>query len=502
MDQKKSILNVSVSIAFKLITMVMVIAVKRFLIRFCGNEVNGLNALYLSIVGFLSVAELGVGSAITFCMYKPIVQGDTDKVSALYGLFHRLYRIIGVVILFAGLALAPFIHVFAADYVLLNINLKSTFVLMLISVVISYWFGAKTALINAYKNNYITTAITSCGIIVQYILQIIVLLLTKSFFWYLVCRIVAVLLQWGATELIARKKYAPVLTNKQKLDRETSREVTRNIRAMFMHKIGTLLVTTADNMIISAFVGVVALGSYSNYSTILVAMNGVLQLVFTSLTSIVGHLYVQKNAAIAKRYHEVFHLLNFMIGVTFFLGYYAVIDNLVAILFSADLLVDKSISFVITLNGFVQFMRVSTLTFNDATGTFYHDRWKPVVEGVVNVILSIAFVKWIGIAGVIVATIVTSLLICHVIEPYVLYKKAFFVSPKQFYLKNYSIIALFTGALCLLHVLMQHIDGQWWELLVNGMISVVISAVCCIGVFVMNRDTGGQIVQMLKCRER
>ena len=109
MDKRKSILNVSVSMTFKIITMIMAIVVKRILITACGNEVNGLNALYLSIIGFLSVAELGVGSAITFCMYKPIVEGKTEKIVALYQLFNKIYITIGAIILICGLVLIPFI---------------------------------------------------------------------------------------------------------------------------------------------------------------------------------------------------------------------------------------------------------------------------------------------------------------------------------------------------------------------------------------------------------
>jgi len=498
MDQKKSILNVSVSIAFKVITMIMVIIVKRFLIQFCGNEVNGLNALYLSIVGFLSVAELGVGSAITFCMYRPIVQGDNDRVSALYGLFSRLYKIIGGVILLVGFVITPFIHYFAADYVLLDINLQITFVLMLVSVVVTYGYGAKTALINAYKNNYITTAITSGGIILQYILQIIVLLLTKSFAWYLACRSIAAVAQWIVTDIVARKKYQHIISNRQKIDSEAGQEVKRNIKAMFIHKIGTLLVNTADSVIISAFVGVVALGAYSNYSTILVSMVGVLQLVFSSLTSVLGHLYVEKDKQITQRYHDVFYLLNFVIGVVFFLGYYAIIDDLIAVLFSADLIAAKSVSFVVTLNGFVQFMRTSTLVFKDATGTFYYDRWKPVAEGIANIVLSIIFVKWIGVVGVIAATIVTNLVICHIVEPYVLYKKAFEMKPGKFYLKNYSIIMLFAAALVLLHCCLVQFESHWAMLYVNGCISVGISAAVCVLVFAWNRALVRNMKQMIK----
>ena len=163
MDLKKSKLNVTVSIFFKIVTMIMGIVVKKVLVDICGNEVNGLNALFLSIIGFLSVAELGVGTAITFCMYKPIVDGDNNKVSALYCLFNRLYLLIGGVIFCGGLVIMPFLHFFAKDYAGLNVNMYVTFFLMLISVTATYLFSSKTSLINAYKNNYITTAITQGG---------------------------------------------------------------------------------------------------------------------------------------------------------------------------------------------------------------------------------------------------------------------------------------------------------------------------------------------------
>ena len=116
MDKKKGLLNVSVSIGFKVLLLAINIVSRRFLIQYVGNEVNGLNSLYLSILDFLSIAELGVGSAITFCMYKPIVAGDTNKVSALYGLFTKLYILVGCIIFVCGCALMPVLPYLAKDY--------------------------------------------------------------------------------------------------------------------------------------------------------------------------------------------------------------------------------------------------------------------------------------------------------------------------------------------------------------------------------------------------
>ena len=500
MDKKKSILNVSVSLITKIITMVMVVVVKRYLIQICGNEVNGLNALYLSIIGVLTVAELGVGSAITFCMYKPIVEGDSQKVAALYGLFQKIYMLVGVFILIAGLMLTPFIHFFAADYAQLNVNLYITFVLMLISIVLTYFYGAKSALINAHKNNYITTAITSGGTLLQYVLQIVVLLLTRSFVAYLICRIVAAVVQWLLTEIVARRKYNPILRDWQKVDKSTKKELTKSVKAMFMHQIGYVLVNTVDSVIISFFVGVVALGEYSNYATIMTSMTAVLKMIFSSLTSVLGHLFVEKTRETSKKYCEAFHLLNFAVGTVFFLGYYAVIDSLVAILFDEGLIVAKAVSLAITVNGFVQFMRSGVLAFRDATGTFYYDRWKPLVEGIVNIVLSIVFVKLVGVAGVIVATIITNLLICHVVEPYVLYKHAFKTTPKWYYLRNYTMMAAFGVALLIMDNAMQPFANHWTTFFVNGCISVGISAVICAIVLAGSRDLRELILQKLKRR--
>ena len=498
MDKKKSILNVTVSVGSRLIIMVLAIAVKRSLIRTCGNDVNGLNSLYLSIIGFLTVAELGVGSAISFCMYRPIVEGDIKKVSALYHLFRKWYQAVGTIMLMAGLALMPVLHLFAKDYAQLDVNLHVTLVLILVSVVATYLFGAKTALINAYKNNYITIAIDSGSMVVQYLLQLVVLWLTKSFVAYLACRIITVLIQWYLTNRVTQSSHTDIISGSGTLDRDTRRTLVEKIKAMFIHKVGSLLVNTVDSIVISVFIGVVALGEYSNYTSIQMSMNMLLKLVFTSLMSVVGHMYVQQSREAFQKYHELFHMGNFVLGTVFYLGYFAVIDPLIAILFGEDLVMERTVSMVITMNGFVQFMRMSTLVFRDATGSFYHDRWKPLAEGTVNIVLSVLFVRWIGVTGVIVATIVTNLLICHVVEPFVLFKNAFECSPLRYCLRNYSLMAIFGGLMVLYRNFEVFSYGHWGNMLTNGMISVAISGGVCIVLLLWNGETRDLMVRRLK----
>lgn len=498
MDKKRGILNIGVSIAFKILTLIGGILVRRFLIQYVGNETNGLNSLFNSIVGFLSIAELGVGSAITFCMYKPIVNEETDKVSALYHLFTKLYLIIGGLILVVGCLLMPLLPYLASDYQSTNQNIYLTYFLFLLSVIITYLFSSKISLINAYKNNYVTTIITSSSLLLQYGLQIIILYCTQSFVLFLVCAIVASLAQWLATELITRKKYNEIIKNKQRIDKETRADVIKNAKAMFMHKIGNILVNSADSIIISAFIGVAVLGKYSNYTMIMSSLVGVISLFFVPLTSVIGHMYVEQDKSAVKKYFNFFHALNFLIGVLFFLGYYAIIDNLVKLCFglNEDLELSKSISFIITLNYFIQFMRQTTLLFRDATGTFYNDRWKPLIEGVLNIGLSIGFIylfsylfgEDFAVVGVIVATIITNLFVSHIVEPHVFYKYALQEKATLYYIKNYIFILVFTVSLVALHFCLQSYASEWKELLINGFISVGVSIAVSIPIILADKD--------------
>ena len=109
MDRKKSVLNITVSIISRVLLLIVALFTRRLLIRYLGNDINGLNSLYSSIIGMLAVAELGIGSAITFSMYKPIVQGDDNTVVGLYCLYRKIYLIIGCVIFCAGLVILPFL---------------------------------------------------------------------------------------------------------------------------------------------------------------------------------------------------------------------------------------------------------------------------------------------------------------------------------------------------------------------------------------------------------
>ena len=492
MDKRKSVLNISVSIASRTILLVAALLVRRFLIQYIGNDVNGLNSLYSSIIGMLSVAELGVGSAIVFSMYSPIVAGEKSKVAALYCLYRKLYRIIGAVIFAAGIAVMPFLPHLIKDYKSMNVNVYLTFFLTLVSVVLSYLYSAKTSLIEAYKDNYITTIILTISKIIRYALQIAAILVWRSYIFFILCQIIETILVWCMTELVVRQLHYDIISMREKLDPETKHEVGSNVKAMFMHKIGTIMVNSIDNPVISGFVGVVILGKYMNYTIIAEVISSVIVLFFSPLTSVVGHLCAAGDMKSTKSYFNFFYCMNYILGFVFFLGYFSVIDNVVNLCFGYGLEVTRAISFVITLNYFIQYMRNASMLFKDASGSFYYDRWKPIVESVVNLALSLFLVNTIPevyrVTGVIISTIITNLLICHIVEPYVLFRHFFDESPQQYYLRNYAYIALFTLCLIFMNRLIRPCKSDIAGFFINGFISVGLSLAALVFVFAIDKE--------------
>ena len=491
MDKKRSVLNVGVSVFSKILLLVAALYVRRLLIQQIGNDVNGLNSLYASILGMLAVAELGIGGAIAFSMYKPIVDGDRRTVAALFGLFRKVYRVIGAIIFVGGLVVMPFLPLLISDYGTIHDNVYLTFFLTLVSVCISYLYSAKTSLIEAHKDNYITTGILTIGQLLRYALQIPAILVFHSYTVFLICQILETLVIWALTEYVVRKRFGDILQMRETLAPRILGEIKKNIRAMCMHKIGTILVSTIDSLIISGFIGVVVLGLYSNYSLLAGIVASIIALFFSPLTSIMGHLCAEGNPERTEHYFDRFYTLNFILGLVFFLGYCAVADSVISLCFGGGQQISRTIVFVITLNQFTMYMRKTALLFRDASGTFYHDRWKPVAEGIANLVLSLLFVQIfpedLRVVGVIAATILTTLFICDIVEPFVVFRHVFQKSPRGYYVRNYGYTLLFGLCLCLMTFLGHSFDNDLLGILANGLLSVGISVAAMALLAVLDR---------------
>lgn len=505
MNRKKALINITVSIIFKLIILVLTLLMRRYLVQFLGNEAVGLFSLYTSVIGFLSIAELGIGSAIMFSMYKPIVDGDNDTVSGLYFLYRKIYRIILIIIAIVGASLTPLIPIFAKDNTD-TFNIYIAYLIYLAATIIPYSYAHKTSFINANLDNYVTIIIKSIAVIFEMTAQILVLFFIKgltksqSFNLFMFIMVISAILQMISTNIIFKIKYQNKITSVREVEPALKKDVFQKTKAMFFHKVGGLIVNSTDNIIISGVLSVSLLGYYTNYITLVVGLSGLLSLVFTSITSIIGHSYAKNTSEEFKSQFNTVYTINYILGFVFFLGFYAIIDNAILIIFgnNSNLILAKSIVVIITINHFIQFMRQSSLVFKDASGLFYKDRYKPILEGALNLVLSLILVRFWGISGVLISTIITNIFITNIIEPFVLYKYGFKTSPKKYYLTNYFGILVFVSAIILFNYISYNNENIYIETIINGLISIGISLIYLVVIYSFNQNFRKNVNKLIK----
>lgn len=498
MNKKKAMKNIIVSTMFRVLVMIFGLVSRRYLVNTLGEEATGLFSLFTSIIGFLSIAELGIGTAITFSMYKPMVNNDKETISALFYLYKKIYITILIIIMILGLILTPFLP-YLADGATNSFNIYTTYLLYLSSTLITYIYAYKTSYINARMDNYLTSIIRSIGTILESSLQVFVLIKFQSFNLFVISIIISNLLQWLATEIIFKYKYKSEIGNNKILSDNIKKEVTVKTKAIFMHRIGGLLVVTTDSIVIGAFVSITLLGRYSNYMLIVTGMTSILSLIFTSIASMIGQSYASNSKEKFYEQYLVAYFINFVIAIVFFLGFWATVDDLVSLIFNSEVLLERNVVFFITITYFMNFMRQAMIVFREASGTFYHDRYKPILEGVLNLVLSVILVKAIGITGVLIGTIITNLTICMPIEPYVLYKYGFNRSIKKYHFLNYGLLVVFILSLIIFSIIpIPNFSNLYYRIIVNGSLSVILSMLIVSLMLLLNKELRRKIAGSIK----
>lgn len=205
-------------------------------------------------------------------------------------------------------------------------------------------------------------------------------------------------------------------------EKTVRKDILKNVRAMFSHKLGSVLVYNTDNLIMSAFIGLGSVGIYSNYKLISSNLNAVLSQIFAGMAASIGNLAATSER---KRILDVFNTLNFFCFLLY--GYSTVMmavlfEPFIELFFDNSFLLGKWTVFVLLSEFYITGMRQAMQQFRNAMGTFWYDRYKPVVEVVLNLVISLVLVRRYKITGILAGTVLSLLLVSFWVEPYVFYK--------------------------------------------------------------------------------
>lgn len=446
------------------------------MIHLMGVEYLGLSSLFTSILSVLSLAELGVGSAMVYSMYKPIAEDDSKTICALMRLYRTYYRIIGIVIAILGVILLPFIPKLIKGDIPAGLNVYILYLLNLFATVLSYWlFAYKNCLLFAHQRNDISTKISLISTTIQYVLQFAVLYFLRDYYIYIIVSLCTTAANNVVTAQIVNKifpNYKPIGT----LDKSSIKIINGRIKDLFTAKLGTKIVNTADTIVISAFLGLSMLAMYQNYYYIMNSVVGFVVLIFSSATAGIGNSIVVETSE--KNYFDFKKLAFLTIWIsTICISCFACLyQPFMRIWVGEEFLLDMSVVILFCIYFYLYIINHLSAVYKDAAGIWHQDRFRPLISGLVNLFLNLIFVKYWGIYAILISTIVSYLIVAMPWLIINLFKSVFKRSPIEyvFVLVKGAATAACTATICYFICSCINVDGVL-EILISGFICVVVS---------------------------
>lgn len=455
------------------------------MIYFMGVQYLGLNSLFTSILQVLNLAELGVGSAMVYSMYKPIVEDDYTAICALMKLYRTYYRVIGAIIAIIGVLITPFVPKLISGEVPEGINIYVLYLLNLGATVLSYWlFAYKNAILQAHQRTDVVSKVMLVTNTIQYGLQIFVLWALHNYYYYVVVMLAIQALTNIITAICADRLY-PNFKPKGQLLKEEVRQINCRIRDLFTAKLGAVIVNSADTIVISAFLGLTILAVYQNYYFILTAIIGFVTVIFSSVTAGIGNSLVvetkEKNFNDLKKFTFIICWIAGVCSCCFLNLYQPFMEMWVG----KDLTLDFSVVVCLVVYYYVYEINQLLNTYKDAGGIWHEDRFRPLVTAIANLGMNVIMIQYIGIYGIILSTVLSMVFVGM---PWLFHNLFTTLFPHEFlflYLKEIfcyisisAIVAYISMFIC------NYINfSSWLTLILRGVICIIVPNLCFIIVY-------------------
>ncbi len=476
--------NIAFGYIGNLTTQLLGFILRTVFISYLGDTLNGINDLYTGILSVLSLAELGVGTALNYSLYGPVARKDYEKIKSYMQLYKKAYRVIGLVIAVIGLAISPFLPYLVKQPQGVSVrDLTLYYFIFLFNTVSTYFVAYKYSLAYAEQKNYIQTNTITITKMITVTLQIAVIVTTRNFYLYLLTAAAVELIQKIFISWYLNRLY-PYLKDKnvKKLSKEETGEVVTKTKALVFHKVGDVARLQTDSMIISAFINVTLVGFVGNYNMILNSVANFVNIIFNSVLSSFGNLIATESK---EKQYDVFKVYRFFACWIYgfsAVGFFLLLTPFIVIWQGNEKVLAASVVACILIDYYFKGDRIVLSNFKTAAGVFEQDKYLALIQGVVNLILSIVLVQKIGLVGIYIGTIVSGL-IANITKPFIIYKVCFEKSVKTYFLDSVKYLAVLGGILVLLTGIKQFVMPQ-----VTVLSFIVMFIVICVvfnGIFLL-----------------
>lgn len=444
---KKSLLNARVNLIFYFLTLALSFFSRKIFLDTLGADFVGLTGTLQNLLGFLNLAELGIGSAIGYVLYKPLFDHDESKINEIISVFGYLYRWIGFIILGAGLILACFLPLIFPDTKFEMGIIFFAYFSFLVSSLIGYFANYKQTLLGADQKNYVVTAYFQTATIIKTLIQMASAYYTGSYYLWVVIELVfgiiySIILNWKINQVY------PWLKSEVRLGKRLFKkypEVMKYTRQLFAHKIGGLVQYQAAPILIYSFVSLKMVAYYGNYSIIIDKIQALINSLFTGIEAGIGNLIAEGNQQkIEKVFWEINSIRYYIAGFVVFLVYH-LINPFITLWLGQQYVLSQIVIIIILLNTYLRISNGYNASFLFGYGLFY-DTWAPLTETAINIISAIIGGSIWGLPGVLAGNVISFLLIVCIWKPYFLYWKGFKKKSTSYWFTILSYLILLTLA--------------------------------------------------------
>lgn len=409
-------------------------------------EYLGVNGLFSNILVMLSLAELGIGPAIVYSLYKPLAYGDKESVKSIMRLFKKVYIAVGGIILVLGLALFPFLDNFIKDGQTVP-QVHYFYLVFLLNTVVSYLWTYKRSLLIADQKQYVVNIYQAEVQVLVGVLQIIFLLIFADYWCFIILMLLGTVLENFSIARKADKEYPYLNEASEALDLDIKEQIVKNTKAMICHKIGGMVVFSSSNLVLSKFAGLAAVGLYSNYYMVIAALNTFAVKFFESITASIGNLMVLEESSKKIKAFKITEFITALQAAICFCGLYVLFNPFVELWVGKAYLFSEAVVSAMAFSFYLTYMRKTVLMFRDACGLYWNDRYKPLAESVINLTASIYLTIHYGVIGVVIGGIISTLLTCFWVEPYVLFNNGIDIKLKEYFINylKFAVVALLSA---------------------------------------------------------
>ena len=430
--------NIAFGYVGQIATAVMSFILRNVFILYLSENLLGINSTYTNVLALLNMAELGIGTALNFSLYEPVARGDKEKIKSYMQLYRKAYYVIAIVVAVIGLALVPFLKYLVKNPGEMTVrDMTLYYLIFLFNTVSSYFVAYKYSLINAEQKNYVQTNIITITKIFTVIFQIIVVVTTKNFYLFLLTDAFIQLIQKIFVSRFLDNMY-PFLREKnvKPLLKEESDQVWSKTKALVFHKVGDVARLQTDALIISSLIEVKIAGRVDNYNLVISTVSNFVNILFNSVISSFGNLIATESK---QKQFDIFKVYRFFASWIYgfsCVGFMVLLTPLIKLWLGDKWLLPSAAVYCILIDYYFKGDRIVLSNYKTAAGVFEQDKYLALIQGIVNLVISIWLVQTpLGLTGVYIGTIVSGL-IANVTKPVIIYRTCFGKGASEYFIDS------------------------------------------------------------------